>query len=71
MNWDKRSGVRERLYLLTRIGNGNPGDWIYNSRTDRWSNGSRGFKVEMEAQESLLYLQRVGLAETAALEMVK
>lgn len=64
--WDIRAGTRERLYLLTHIGSSDPSEWIYNSVTDRWSNGRIGYKVELEAEASLAVLKDRGLTEGAA-----
>lgn len=66
--WDEKSAVRERLFLLTIIGDGDPSDWLYNSHSDRWTNGRAGVKVTLEASESLTALKRErGWSEGVAL----
>jgi hypothetical protein len=78
MNWDEKASVRERLYLLyiltldqgcdpTQI---DPSAWMYNSRTDRWSNGRTGVKVDMEASESLAMLKQRTIDNDTALRLV-
>lgn len=72
MNWDPRSGQRERLYLLTRIGSADPSGWTYNPHADVWR-GPAGQRITVgcEGQESLAVLAARGLAITAALDLVK
>lgn len=70
MDWPDNTGVRERLFLLARIEDPNPTDWIYNSRSDRWSNGTVGFKVSYEASTSLAMLADRGIDRQTAMERI-
>lgn len=72
MAWDERSGARERLYWLTRMGlSADPSGWIYNSITDRWSNGQRGFHVEVEAAASRKVLYAAGNTKEQVKEAIQ
>lgn len=69
--WDERSGARERLYLLLRIGSSDPSPWGYDSHSDRWSNGTIGFKVGCEGEESRAILRTRGLTDGAIDALVR
>lgn len=64
--WDTRSAIRERLYLLTRIGTSDPSPWTYDPVTDCWRNETQHIKVNAEAAESYAILKSRGLSEGAA-----
>lgn len=68
--WDIRAGTRERLYLLTWIGRSDPSEWLYNSVSDRWSNGRIGHAVELEAEASLQLLKDRGIKEGQARALI-
>jgi hypothetical protein len=68
--WDPKSGTRERLFLLLHIGNSDPGPWIYNSVSDRWSNGTTGYRVSSNADDTLAVLQSRGLSRDAAFDLI-
>lgn len=69
MAWDTRAGARERLALLLHIGNSDPSDWIYDAVSDRWSNGTIGYKVDTEADQSLALLAKNGLPHSTAIAL--
>jgi hypothetical protein len=68
--WDPKSGTRERLFLLLHIGNSDPAPWIYNSVSDRWSNGTIGYRVTLEADDTLTMLKSHGLSRDAAFDLI-
>jgi hypothetical protein len=68
--WDENSAIRERLYLLTRIGNSDPSEWRYNPHRDEWSDGQRRIRVGLEGSASLDILANRGLSRKAAMDLI-
>jgi hypothetical protein len=70
--WDPKSGARERLYLLTRIGSSDPSHYDYRPVSDSWrSSDGRTYRVALEADESLQVLEFRGLSSGAALNLIQ
>lgn len=55
MEWDGKSGIRERLALVAKLGDVNPYMWQYDSHKDQWRHvvSREVARVTQEGSESL------------------